>query len=120
MVAVEKRIKDTIGYEPVLKYFKDLDYKTMFQVPGIEGKEFELEIGTVEKVQGLVVPTFEAKTDKKSILEGLNPSLIKLELEANATDQIKGEFISVGSLNEVTSGGNWPPSYDKKSDKEDN
>jgi len=120
MVAVEKRIKDTIGYEPVAKYFAGIDYKTMFQVPGIQGKEFDLEIGTVEKVQGLVVPTFEVKTDKKAILEGLNPSLIKLELEAVATDQIKGEFISIGSLNEVTSGGNWPPSYDKKSDKEDN
>jgi hypothetical protein len=121
MVAVEKRIKDTIAYEPVSKYFKDVDYKTMFKVPGIEGKEFDLEIGTVEKVQGLIVPTFLAKTDKKEILKGLNNSLIKQEEETIATDQIKGEYISVGSLDEVTTGGNWPPAYDKKeSAKKDN
>ncbi|MCG8753203.1 hypothetical protein G1K86_13465 [Tenacibaculum finnmarkense] len=39
--------------------------------------------------------------------------LIKQELEAKETDQIKGEFVSVGSLDDVTTGGNWPPSYDK-------
>lgn len=111
---VERRITDTIGYEPVLKYFRNKDYKNMFKVPGVEGKEFEVEIGTVEKVQGLVVPTFFIKTEKKDILNGLNESLVKQELEAIATDQIKGEYISVGSLEEVSTGGNWPPSYDKK------
>lgn len=114
IVDVEKRVTDTIGYEPVLKYFKDKNYKDMFKVPGVEGKEFDVEIGTVEKVQGLVVPTFFVKTEKKDILKGMNISLVKQELEAIATDQIKGEYVSVGSLEEVTTGGNWPPSYDKK------
>ena len=46
-------------------------------------------------------------------------SLLKQELEAIETDQIKGEYVSVGSLEEVTTGGNWPPSYDRKiADKE--
>ncbi|TMM28758.1 hypothetical protein FDT66_12685 [Polaribacter aestuariivivens] len=116
-VDVEKRVTDTIGYEPVLKYFKDRDYKNMFQVPGTDGKEFEVEIGTVEKVQGLVVPTFLVKTPKEELLKGMDESLIKQELEAVATDQIKGEYISVGSLDEVTTGGNWPPFYDKKDRK---
>ena len=111
---VTKKRKDTIGYEPVLKYFEGRDYKNMFKVPNIDGKEFEIEVGTVEKVQGLLVPTFYVKTEKKDILKGMNESLIKQELEANATDQIKGEFVSVGSLEEVSNGGNWPPSYDKK------
>lgn len=114
IVDVEKRVTDTIGYEPVLKYFKDRDYKTMFQVPGVPNTEFELEIGEVEKVQGLVVPTFRARTPKRGILAGMNESLIKQELEAIETDQIKGEYVSVGSLEEVTTGGNWPPKYDKK------
>ena len=114
IVPVEKKVTDTIGYEPVLKYFKDRDHKNMFKVPGVEGKEFDLEVGTVEKVQGLLVPTFEAKTEKKAILKGMNNSLVKQELEAIETDQIKGEYVSVGSLNEVTTGGNWPPSYDRK------
>ncbi|MDX6747008.1 hypothetical protein SHK09_09420 [Polaribacter sp. PL03] len=116
---VEKRVIDTIGYEPVLKYFKDRDYKNMFKVPGLKGVQYELEVGTVEKVQGLVVPTFMAKTPKKALLEGMNESLVKQELEITATDQIRGEYVSVGSLDEVTTAGNWPPSYDKKSIKKD-
>lgn len=113
VIDVEKRVTDTIGYEPVLKYFKNRDYKNMFLVPGVPGKEFDLEVGTVEKVQGLLVPTFEVKTEKKGVLNGMNISLVKQELEAIETSQIKGEYISVGSLDEVTTGGNWPPSYDK-------
>jgi energy-coupling factor transporter transmembrane protein EcfT len=111
---VTKRKKDTIGYEPVLKYFDGRDYKNMFKVPGVEGKEFDIVISTVEKVQGLVVPTFYVKTEKIDILKGMSKSLVKQELEAIATDQIKGEFVSVGSLEEVSTGGNWPPSYDKQ------
>ena len=113
-VEEEKRVTDTIGYEPVLKYFKDRDYKSMFKVPGVEGAEFELEIGSVEKVPGLVVSTFRARTAKRGILKGMNESLVKQELEAIESVQIKGEYVSVGSLGEVTTGGNWPPSYDKK------
>lgn len=114
MVDVEKRIKDTIGYEPILKDFQDRDYKNMFKVPGVDGKEFELEVGTIEKIAGLLVPVFEARTEKDAILKGMDISLVKQEKEAIASDQIKGEYVSVGSLNEVTTGGNWPPSYDKE------
>ncbi len=119
IVDEEKRVTDTIGYEPVIKYFKNRDYKNMFKVPGVPNTEFELEIGEVEKVQGLMQPTFRARTPKRGILDGMNESLVKQELEAIETDQIKGEYVSVGSLEEVTTGGNWPPSYDRKiADKE--
>jgi hypothetical protein len=114
IIDVEKRVTDTIGYESVLKYFKNRDYKNMFKVPGIKDTEFELEVGEVEKVQGLFVPTFRARTPKTGILAGMNESLVKQELEVIESDQIKGEYVSVGSLEEVTSGGNWPPSYDKR------
>lgn len=114
MVDVEVRVTDTIGFEPVLKHFENKDYKNMFIVPGAEGTEFEIEIGEVEKVQGLIVPTFRARTSKALVLKGMNESLVKQELEAVESVQIKGEYVSVGSLEEVTTGGNWPPSYDKK------
>lgn len=114
IVDEEKRVTDTIGYEPVLKYFKGVNFENMFKVPGVEGTEFEIEVGSVEKVPGLVVPTFRARTPKKGILQGMNESLVKQELEAVENDQIKGDYVSVGSLDEVTTGGNWPPSYDKK------
>ncbi len=120
MIEVEKRVTDTINFEPVINKFKNKDYKNMFKVPGTD-KEFELATGMVEKVQGLEVPTFEAKFSKKPILKGMDPSLIKQELEEVVSDEIKGEFISVGSLDEVTTGGNWPPFYDKndKTKKDD-
>jgi hypothetical protein len=119
MVDVEKRIVDTIGYEPILKSFEDKDYKNMFNVPGVEGKQFELVIGLVEKIAGLEVPVFEARTEKKDLLVGMDISLVKQEMEAIESDQIKGEYVSVGSLNEVTTGGNWPPSYDKTNREEE-
>ena len=109
---------DTTGFEPALKYFKDRPYKEMFNVPGTE-KEFEMATGEIEKITGLFVPVFEAKTDKKEILKGLPFHLIKQELEAIEADQIKGEFVSVGSLEEVSTGGNWPPSYDNGDEKTD-
>lgn len=109
---------DTTGFEPALKYFKDRPYKEMFNVPGTE-KEFEMATGEIEKITGLFVPVFEAKTDKKEILKGLPFHLIKQELEAIEADQIKGEFVSVGSLDEVSTGGNWPPFYDNGDEKAD-
>ena len=120
IVDVEKRVVDTIGYEPILKSFEGKDYKNMFNVPGVEGKQFELVIGLVEKIAGLQVPVFEARTEKKDLLKGMDISLVKQEMEAIESDQIKGEYVSVGSLNEVTSGGNWPPSYDKANREEEN
>ncbi len=111
-ITISKKQIDTIGNEPVSKYFEGKDYKGMFNVPGTD-KQFELATDRIEKVAGLFVPVFEAKADKSSILKGMSTSLVKQELEAIETDQIKGEFVSVGSLLEVTTGGNWPPSYDK-------
>lgn len=112
IVDVSKKVIDTLDYEPVKKYFEGKDYQNMFNVPGTD-VQFDLAIGTVEKVQGLNVPVFEAKVSKEPILKGLSRSLVKQELEAVESDQVKGAFISVGSLSDVTTGGNWPPYYDK-------
>jgi hypothetical protein len=119
MVDVEERVKDTIAYEPILLQFKDRNYKDMFNVPGVDGKKFDVQVSAVEKIAGLMVPVFEAKTGKEAILKGMDRSLVKQELEAITADQIKGEFVSVGSLTEVTTGGNWPPFYDKGDAKKD-
>ena len=110
-VDVEKRIVDTVGFEPVINSFKGRDYKNMMNVPGTDAK-FELKTGTVEKVQGVQASVFEAKVDKAVILEGLNKDLIRQEKEALGGINVPGEFIAVGSLEEVNSNGNWPPFYD--------
>jgi len=118
-ITKETSIKKTriTGYDQVIDKFTGKDYKNMFKVPGTD-KEFTIETGQIEKVAGLMVPVFQAKVDKESILAGMNPSLVKQELEAQETDQIKGAYVSVGSLEEITTGGNWPPSYDLDDKKE--
>ncbi len=110
-VDVEKRIVDTVGFEPVSKSFEGRDYKNMMTVPGTDAK-FELAVGTVEKVQGVQASVFEAKVDKSVVLQGMDKDLINQEKEALGGINVPGEFISVGSLEDVNSNGNWPPFYD--------
>ena len=110
-IDVEKRIVDTVGFEPVINSFKDRDYKNMMNVPGTDTK-FELKTGTVEKVQGVKASVFEAKVDKAIVLKGMNKDLIRQEKEALGGINVPGEYIAVGSLEEVNTNGNWPPFYD--------
>jgi hypothetical protein len=114
MVEIEVKVTDTTGYESVKEtVFNNRDYNQMLQVPET-GTEFKITVGYIQKVAGLEVPVFIAKVDKNVILKGLNSHLIGQEREAIGGDEVKGEFLSVGSLEEVNSNGNWPPFYDKK------
>ncbi|NLP57932.1 hypothetical protein [Lutibacter sp. B1] len=116
---IEVRVVDTIGYEEVRASFVGKDYKNMLQIPGTDQK-FKIEIGEVEKIAGLKAPVFEVKVDKGLILKGMDENLIRQEKEAIGGEEIRGEYIRVGSLAEVSEDGNWPPFYDKgdKKDKE--
>lgn len=114
---IEERVVDTIGYEPVKTKFAGKDYKNMLKIPGTD-QTFKIEIGFVEKIAGLKAQVFEVKVDKALILEGMDMNLIKQEKEAIGGEEIKGEFLRVGSLGEVSEDGNWPPFYDK-GDKKD-
>ncbi len=108
----ERKVIDTIGFDPVINHFKNRDYKNMLLVPGTNSK-FDIKIGFVEKVEGLKVPVFLAQVDKSIVLEGEDISLIKQEKEQLGGDEIKGAFVSVGSLDDIVTNGNWPPLYDK-------
>ena len=112
----ERRVVDTIGFKDVRAGFAGRNYKEMFNVPGTDAK-FDLQISTVEKVQGIKASVFEAKIDKAIVLKGLNNSLIKQEKEALGGVDVRGEYISVGSLEDVKTGGNWPPKYDTAEEK---
>jgi len=111
-VDVEKKIADTIGYDPVVNHFKNRDYKDMMSVPGTDAK-FNLKTGYVEKIEGIKVPVFMAKVDKATVLKGEDISLVKQEREQLGGNQVRGAYISVGSLDDVVTNGNWPPLYDK-------
>ena len=114
---IEIRVVDTIGYEDVRATFVGKDYKNMLQIPGTDQK-FKIEVGEIEKIAGLKAPVFEVKVDKGLILDGMDINLVRQEKEAIGGEEIRGEFIRVGSLAEVSEDGNWPPFYDK-GDKKD-
>ena len=118
-IDVEKRVVDTVGFEPVINRFKGRDYKNMMKVPGTDAK-FELKTGQVEKVQGVKTSVFEAKVAKEVVLKGMDADLIRQENETLGGINIPGSYISVGSLEEVNSNGNWPPFYDGKKEDADN
>jgi hypothetical protein len=109
---IEERVVDTVGYEPVKASFAGSDYKNMLNIPGTDEK-FKIELGEIEKIQGVVASVFEIKVDKGLILEGLDYNLVNQEKEAIGGEEVRGEFLRVGSLNEVSEDGNWPPFYDK-------
>ncbi len=115
---IEERVVDTIGYEDVRASFVGRDYQNMMQIPGTD-QNFVIEIGEVEKIIGLKAPVFEIKVNKGLILKGMDMNLVKQEKEAIGGEEVRGEFIRVGSLGEVSEDGNWPPFYDK-TDKKDN
>ncbi|WP_457615516.1 hypothetical protein [Lutibacter sp.] len=114
---IEVRVVDTVGYEDVRASFVGRDYKNMLQIPDTDQK-FKIEVGVVEKIAGLKAPVFEVKVDKALILKGMDYNLVKQEKEAIGGEEIRGEYVKVGSLNEVSEDGNWPPFYDK-GDKKD-
>jgi len=116
-VEVEKRVVDTVGYKDVRASFAGRDYKNMFNVPGTDAK-FEIKTGFVEKIQGIKAPVFEAKVDKAVVLQGMNKDLIRQEKEALGGPEVRGPYISVGSLDNVKTSGNWPPSYDTDEEKD--
>ncbi|PCH78510.1 MAG: hypothetical protein COB98_00075 [Flavobacteriaceae bacterium] len=112
-VDIEKRVVDTIGHEPVRAMFAGKDYKNMLKIASNNNIKFIFSVDEIQKFGNLTEPVFEVKVDKKIVLTGLTDYLIRQELEAATGDEVRGEFISVGSLNEVSENGNWPPYYDK-------
>jgi len=117
MATRERRVVDTVGYKDVRANFAGKNYKKMFTVPGTDA-QFEIKTGFVEKIQGVKASVFEAKVDKAIVLKGLNIDYIRQEKEALGGPEVRGAYLSVGSLDNVKTSGNWPPSYDTD-DEED-
>ncbi|NPA43005.1 MAG: hypothetical protein GXO27_03130 [Chlorobi bacterium] len=109
-------IIDTLGFVPVKdSLFKNDDrYKEMMWVP-IPGREkqvkFELRKGYIKKGD-VKLPVFEARVAKREILWDQPEDLVAQEENVISTEEINGPYIIVGSLEEVTTSGNWPKVYD--------
>lgn len=115
----EGKIIDTLGFVPVKdSLFKNnTRYKEMMYIPFTDNKKFDLEAKTIEK-NGYEAWVFQAKAKKEDVLKDQPKDLVDQELATeNITEDIKGPEIMVGSLDEVSTNGNWPTIYDAKANK---
>jgi len=111
---IDKSLIDTLGFTPVKdSLFKNSTrYKTMMNVPieGVDAK-FDLKAGKITK-NDATYSVFEAKVAKDIVLHGLNKDLLIQEKQVQSVDGVNGEYIKVGSMDEVNTAGNWPKIYD--------
>ncbi|WP_340198875.1 hypothetical protein [Ascidiimonas sp. W6] len=112
----EVKIIDTLGFKAIKdSIFKNSDrYKTMMNVPFAENTaKFEMKAAILDK-EGYKAPVFEAKVKKDVILYDQPKNLRVQENQMISVDEVNGNSIIVGSLNDVSTNGNWPTIYDTK------
>ncbi|MDR6300732.1 hypothetical protein [Mesonia maritima] len=109
---IQDVIIDTIGSTPVKdSLFKNSDrYKKMMYVPTTDDKKFKLQAGTVYK-NNSNIPVFEVKVSKDVILADQDPDEVSQEKQVVSVDGVNGEYLKVGSMEEVNTNGNWPKVY---------
>ncbi len=103
---------DTLGYASVKdSLFKTNNHKTMMKIP-IEGIDatYDMDAGFINK-NDLRIPVFEAKVSKDILLHDQDKDLLAQEKEVVSVDGVNGPFLSVGSMTEVMTSGNWPRTY---------
>ena len=106
---VEETIIDTLSFSSVKdSLFKGYDYRQLDKVPFTKNATFEMRKGKIEK-NAIMNPVFFAQVDKKVLLNGMDNQLILEEVE---NYEVKGPTLKVGSLEKVTTGGNWPKHYE--------
>ena len=108
-------VVDTLGFASVKdSLFKDSDrYKNMMFIP-VKGKEearFTLNTDILDN-NGYRLPVFEVKVSKDIILYDQDKYLVAIEKEVVSVDGVNGPEITLGSLTEVSTSGNWPTTYD--------
>ena len=111
---INETLIDTLDFKSVKdSLFPGSDrYKTMMNVP-VEGvsEQFKMQAGSIEK-NDLKLAVFEAKVAKEVILFDRDPDLVAQEKQVISVDQVNGAFITIGSMTEVNTNGNWPKNYD--------
>ncbi len=115
----EIKIIDTLGFVSVRDslFKKDLRYKDLMDIPGApNGEKISMNAGIVEK-SGYRAPVFVAKVAKNILLSDQPKDLVARENAQQSVEQVNGTHIEVGSMEEVSTSGNWPPVYDKKEKK---
>lgn len=119
---IEETLLDTLGFVPVKDslYGNSDRYKTMMNVP-VEGADaqFDIEAGKLEK-NGTIFSVFECKVSKEVILFDKDKDMVAQEKQVNSVDGVNGEYIKIGSMDEINTSGNWPKLYDTDNDNSGN
>ncbi len=108
----EITITDTLGFTPVKDSLKlqNVDIKGLLEYDfkdAPSGKKISLETDYVFDKENRI-PVFRARAEKKDILHDQPKKLLARELEQTEIEAVQGEYIEVGSLEEITTSGNWP------------
>ena len=111
---IEKVIVDTLSFASVADSLFKGDrerYRNMINIPikGVDDK-IELRAGTVQKGSSRI-PVFEARVAKSVVLQDQDRELVLQQNEVQSVDDVNGRYISVGSMEEVNTSGNWPQVY---------
>ena len=115
----EVKIIDTLGFVSVRDslFKKDTRWKSLMEIPGApNGEKITMNAGFIEK-SGYRAPAFEAKVAKSILLSDQPKDLVSRENAQMSVEEVNGVYIQVGSMDEVSTSGNWPPIYDKKEKK---
>ncbi|WP_224483199.1 hypothetical protein [Robertkochia aurantiaca] len=119
-IEMERQVKviDTLGFIPVKdSLFKNTDYTKLAKVPYAQNDaEFKMEADILDK-NGYKASVFEASVDKAVVLYDQPEELVELEKQVIDVEEVNGPEIKVGSLQEVSTSGNWPPYYDTNGKK---
>ncbi|MEM6542276.1 MAG: hypothetical protein AAF634_14025 [Bacteroidota bacterium] len=113
---VDTVVVDTLGFVKVKdSLFKNsAAYKSMMDVPFSQNSDkFEMKADIIDK-SGYRAPVFEAKVKKDVVLYDQPGDLMAQENARNSVEEVNGAFITVGSLVDVSTNGNWPPIYDRR------
>ncbi len=112
----EVKIIDTLGFVSVKDslFKKSNRYEKMMNVPfAPKGEKFQMKSSVVEK-NGFRASVFKAWVKKSVVLHDQPKALLDRENLLNSVEEVNGDEISVGSLDEVSTSGNWPQIYDRK------
>lgn len=92
--------------------FKDNDKYKKLNVVKVDGIETKIDMKADFIMRNDTrVAVFEAKLAKLTLLTDQDPDLIAKEKTVKSVEAIDGEFIILGSTEEVNMTGNWPKKY---------
>ena len=106
-------VTKSLGFKAVKdSLFKDSERYKRMNVVKISDFEVPVKMtsGSIV-VKNKAFPTLQVEIDKNAILKGMDEDLLEQEKKKKSIDEINGDRILLGSLEDVSLTGNWPKKY---------